>query len=211
MNNSSINLYRAIVHIIMSPRIKKIRKVLDLPVIKGFKPYGLESRNRKKESVTLLYEEYEAMRLCDFDMYNHHKASVIMNVSRPTFTRIYASARKKVAKAFVEGRQIVIDGGKVYFDSDWYHCEVCSCYFNNPDKEIVVKNCSLCGSANIKEFDYDISNEEGMSKYYEDFCICPECGFSLEQKEGELCSIGICPNCHAIMKRKGSSQCQDLK
>jgi predicted DNA-binding protein (UPF0251 family) len=84
----------------MSPRIKRIRKVLDLPAIKGFKPYGLESNNRKKESVTLLYEEYEAMRLCDFDMYNHHNASIIMNVSRPTFTRIYASARKKVAKAF---------------------------------------------------------------------------------------------------------------
>ena len=72
--------------------------------------------------INLLYEEYEALRLCDYSMENHNRASEIMEVSRPTFTRIYASARQKLASAFVEGRQIVIEGGKVYFDSDWHIC-----------------------------------------------------------------------------------------
>jgi predicted DNA-binding protein (UPF0251 family) len=195
----------------MSPRIKRIRKVLDLPAIKGFKPYGLESNNRKKESVTILYEEYEAMRLCDFDMYNHHNASIIMNVSRPTFTRIYASARKKVAKAFVEGRQIVIDGGKVYFDSDWYHCLACSCYFNNPFKEIPVTDCPLCGSNNIMDYEYDSNSDKAANIECEDTCICQECGYSPDQTKSGFCIDEVCPNCHLVLKRKGSSQCIDFK
>jgi hypothetical protein len=35
-----------------------------------------------------------------------------MGVSRPTFTRIYAHARQKVAKAFVEGRKFLLKAEK---------------------------------------------------------------------------------------------------
>ena len=120
----------------MSPRIKRPRKILNPPVIKGFKPYGSDSANQNTEPVFLLFEEYEALRLCDYDMINHLPASEIMGISRPTFTRIYSAARQKIAKAFVEGRQISIEGGKVYYDSDWYNCNKCGCDFNNPEKEV---------------------------------------------------------------------------
>ena len=149
----------------MSPRKKRIRKVLDIPVIKGFKPYGLELDNRKEEPVTLLYEEYETLRLCDYDMLNHNQASEIMSVSRPTYTRIYAAARQKVAKAFVEGRQIAINGGKVYFDSDWYHCATCRCFFNNPEKEIAVESCPLCGSQQICPKCHVVMKREGSPNF----------------------------------------------
>lgn len=137
----------------MSPRKKVLRKVLHLPLIKGFKPYGPESNFQQLEPVNMLYEEYEAIRLSDYDHLNHQQASEMMGVSRPTFTRIYASALKSMAKAMVEGRQLSIEGGKVYFDSDWYECESCQCNFNNPEKEI--GNCPLCGSVRIKRFDVD--------------------------------------------------------
>jgi len=146
----------------MSPRLKTLRKVLNPPVVKGFKPYGNEGLNPDKEPVNLLYEEYEALRLCDYDLCNHHQASVIMGVSRPTFTRIYASALRKIALAFVEGNQIAIEGGKVYFDSDWYHCLTCRCYFNNPEKQTVIENCPLCGSGDITT--YDPSLEEPLTE-----------------------------------------------
>ncbi|MCF8381750.1 MAG: DUF134 domain-containing protein [Bacteroidales bacterium] len=139
----------------MSPRIKVIRKVLDPPVIKGFKPYGLVSKTQNPEPVNVLYEEYEALRLSDYNNLNHKEASEIMGVSRPTFTRIYASCLQKIAKAFVEGRQISIEGGKVYFDSNWYLCKKCKCYFNNTEKEKPIQNCPLCGSKQVKEYDYD--------------------------------------------------------
>jgi hypothetical protein len=75
-----------------------------------------------------------------------------MKISRPTFTRIYASARRKVAKSLTEGRQIIIEGGKVYFDSDWYTCLGCGSYFNNPEKELEVNECPLCGCDWIENY-----------------------------------------------------------
>lgn len=90
----------------MSPKLKVLRRVSNPPVIKGFKPYGSNSANVISEPVNLLYEEYESLRLSDYEGCTHHQASVMMGVSRPTFTRIYASALQKIAAAFVEGRQI---------------------------------------------------------------------------------------------------------
>ena len=95
----------------MSTRIRRPRKILSPPPIKGFKPYGIDPNVKASESsVNLLFEEYEALRLCDYDGLNHHESSLMMDVSRPTFTRIYAAALRKVATAFVEGRQIAIEG-----------------------------------------------------------------------------------------------------
>jgi len=195
----------------MTPRIKIIRKVSDPPVVKGFNPYGLELGNQKLEPINLFYEEYEAIRLSDYDMLNHYQASVMTGVSRPTFTRIYASALQKIAKAFVEGRQISIEGGKVYFDSDWYHCKKCGCYFNNPEKENSVINCPLCGNQQIDKFDYENNKTDTINKACYDMCICPECGFEQEHQFGQPCSTQICQKCNSFMKRKGSKNCRNFK
>ena len=74
------------------------------------------------------YEEYEAIRLSDFEFFGQVESAKAMGVSRPTFARIYESARRKVAEAFVQGRSIVFEGGKVYFDSEWYSCNKCGCW-----------------------------------------------------------------------------------
>ncbi len=195
----------------MSPRVKLIRKVLNPPVITGFKPYGPESANNNQETVFLLYEEYEALRLCDYDNYNHHNASVIMGISRPTFTRIYSSTRRKIAKAFVEGRQISIEGGKVYFDSDWYHCQNCNCYFNNPEREKELENCPLCNSLFFTGYDYDNTINEQDTEQNSDYCICPGCGFEQQHQKGMPCSREVCPKCNTFMKRKGIHNCRTLK
>ncbi len=133
----------------MSPRYRNIRKVADLPILKGFKPFGVTIEKPDSNPVILLIEEYEALRLCDYEGLNHHQASVFMGVSRPTFTRIYASALRKISAAFVEGRPISIEGGKVYFDSEWYHCADCDCYFNHPEKHIILHCCPLCKGQNF--------------------------------------------------------------
>lgn len=209
MSNSSLYLQEINQHRIMSPRIKRPRKVLNPPVIKGFKPYGLESGKLKTEPIFLLYEEYEALRLCDYDMCNHIDASGIMNVSRPTFTRIYSSARQKIAKAFVEGRQIAIEGGKVYFDSDWYSCSECKCSFNNPEKDRKIMCCPLCGSQQIAPVNYN--NEPEIideKKACNDLCYCPECGFEQEHQRGNPCGRRYCPECNALMKKKVSQDCE---
>lgn len=138
----------------MSPRNKRLRKVINPPRIKGYKPYGPEIGQGSYEPVVLLIEEYEALRLCDYEMKNHHQASMEMGVSRPTFTRIYAQMRQKISKAFVEARPIAIEGGKVYFDSEWYQCHSCNCFFNHPQKEIKPRQCPLCGGNAICNYDF---------------------------------------------------------
>jgi predicted DNA-binding protein (UPF0251 family) len=186
----------------MSPRVKRIRKVLNPPSIKGFKPYGPETGMSNPDPVLLLYEEYEALRLCDYDRYNHNHASVIMGVSRPTYTRIYARAREKVAKAFVEGRQITIEGGKVYFDSDWYQCSRCQCYFNNPEKDKYLNACPLCGSIQFSSLEQDEPFTDHEPMQCKDDCICPECGFEREHTFGQPCRQQVCPKCGTVMVRK---------
>ncbi len=194
----------------MSPRKKTLRKVSNPPVIKGFKPYGLESGRQNSEAIILLYDEYEALRLCDYVMFNHTQASVMMNVSRPTFTRIYASALKKIAKAFVEGSQISIECcGKIYFDSDWFHCTHCKCYFNNPKKDIEIKNCPLCGNHQIIPFNDEITTNKTINP--KDFCICPDCGTHQKKQDGETCSQLICPKCNNTMERKITSDSKTVK
>ncbi len=188
----------------MSPRIKVLRKVLNPPIIKGFKPYGPDSGKQNLDIVNLLYEEYEAIRLSDYDKLNHHQASLMMGVSRPTFTRIYASALQKIARAFVEGRQISIEGGKVYFDSDWYHCKKCRCYFNNPEKEKPVENCPLCGSKHVDKFDFENRHEDLADQQCDFLCICPNCGFEQKHQYGIPCKHEVCPKCSTAMIRKGS-------
>lgn len=168
----------------MIGRPKRIRKIAVAPTVSGFKPYGLAQGAKKKESLFLLYEEYEALRLCDYEKYTQVEASSFMNVSRPTLTRIYMSAREKIAQAFVEGRSIKIEGGKVSFDNEWFVCSACGCYFNNTDTSVAV--CPLCGAN-------EINNCENISDVNDDE------SFDVNQRN---CERGNCSN-----KRRRGRKC----
>ncbi len=188
----------------MSPRPKRLRKISNPPVISGFKPYGGKSTDIGKDTVFLEYEEYEAIRLCDFERLNQFEASHIMNVSRPTLTRIYSKARGKMAEALVLGKQLVIEGGKIYFDSEWYSCKSCSCFFNNPDKEVEPEECPLCKSKDIsicEDFEYE---EEESFPDNIDLCVCPVCGYEKPHSLGTPCRKEICPECQHHLIRKES-------
>lgn len=155
MNNSSY-LCRIIILIIDMSRPKKVRVMSCLPAISGFKPYGFNGKKTSKGAVFMLCEEYEALRLNDYEKCNQTQAAKIMQVSRPTFTRIYLSAREKIALAFMEGRRIIIEGGKVEYDKDWFLCNDCKCSFNKIDENIDI--CPLCGKKNIEEYSSEINN-----------------------------------------------------
>ncbi|NJK95107.1 MAG: DUF134 domain-containing protein [Bacteroidales bacterium] len=130
------------------PRQKRNRKIANPPLFKGFKPMGIPD---ERAPVFIHYEEYEAIRLCDYELHGQVEAAKLMEVSRPTFTRIYESARRKVAQAFAEGKPVIFEGGKVYFDSGWFVCNSCGCWFNNPETEGAVESCPLCGSIEIAQ------------------------------------------------------------
>jgi predicted DNA-binding protein (UPF0251 family) len=191
----------------MSPRPFRLRKISNPPVISGFKPYGNKKNEGKTENVFLYLEEYEALRLCDYDMLNHEQAAILMAVSRPTLSRIYSKARQKIAEAFVLGKQIVIEGGKIYFDSEWYSCKSCGCYFNNPEKQEEIKECPLCRSTDIQNYQPDTEETEETENTLSgctDICICLSCGFETPHRFGCPCKDEICPECGNNMVRKGA-------
>lgn len=104
-------------------RPEKNRRVCKPPKMKGFKPFGIP--HCKLEVVQLTIEEYESIRLVNYEMLQQKEAAILMNISRPTLTRIYNKALKNITKAFVEGKAIVIDGGNYEFEKEWHRCKKC--------------------------------------------------------------------------------------
>lgn len=123
-----------------------MRKVVAPPGFRGYKPYG--NRQGGTGHVDLLYEEYEAIKLADYDLMNHLEASRLMGISRATFARVYESARRKIAKALVETREIRSVFGDASLDQSWFICDSCQVRFNIPDR-FTRHHCPLCKSDNI--------------------------------------------------------------
>jgi len=83
------------------PRPRCCRRIAGAPVCRVFKPAGRPTSTL--EEVALSLEEYEAIRLADFEGLYHEDAAKRMGVSRQTFGRTVAQARAKVARAIVLG------------------------------------------------------------------------------------------------------------
>jgi uncharacterized protein len=120
-------------------RPKQYRRICHPPIMQGFKPYGIP-RNTLS-SLSLLFDEYEAIRLLDYEGMNQEQAAVEMNVSRPTLTRIYEKARKTLATAFVEGKAILIEGGNVRFEKQWFRCKRCFKLIGGLENHVRCKDC----------------------------------------------------------------------
>lgn len=175
------------------PRPKRIRKVNNPPHFKGFRPIGVASEGLP---VILNYEEYESIRLSDFELLGQVEASKVMDISRPTYARIYESARRKVAQAFVNGSAIVFEGGKVYFNSEWYSCNHCGCSFNHPLKDQKITGCALCSSSDISQYNENRDELNGNNVF-----ICLQCGRKRNDAPTN-CSNVTCPDCNMPMTRK---------
>lgn len=125
------------------PRRRRLRKVVAPPGFKGYRPHGCKKTS--KASIELLYEEYEAIKLADYDIMNHDAASKLMGVSRATFARIYESARRKIAQALVEIRPIETVYGNAHLEGYWLLCNNCNARFTMPE-ELAPKICPMCKS-----------------------------------------------------------------
>lgn len=127
-------------------RRKRDRKVLLPPVINGMSVCGV--RGRKFQEINLGLDEFETIRLLDYRGLTQEEAAVLMEVSRPTLTRIYERARQKMASALVEGRGLRINGGNFFFEDNWYKCKSCKAGFNICDNNSKLI-CPICSSADL--------------------------------------------------------------
>jgi predicted DNA-binding protein (UPF0251 family) len=87
------------------------RRIAGKPAASIFKPIGVPVT--ELDEVVMTLDEFEAIRLADLDGLYQEAAAGQMNVSRPTFSRIVDSARKKIADALVHGKALRIEGGPV--------------------------------------------------------------------------------------------------
>ena len=129
----------------MKPRKK--RDVLYPPNVQYFKPQGITINNLNTVCVTV--DEYEAIRLADYEKLKHEEAAKQMNISRPTFTRLLESAHNKISDAIINGKAVRIEGGNFNFLGNRYQCRRCG-YSWNIEKYISTDiSCPNCGSSEI--------------------------------------------------------------
>jgi predicted DNA-binding protein (UPF0251 family) len=195
----------------VTPRSVTPRKVFRPPDIKGFKPYGVQTGKTENDAVNLLQEEYEALRLSDYVRCTHEEAAIEMGVSRPTFTRIYASALQKIARAFVEGRQIQIQGGHVYFDSSWFYCTRCRCHFNEPHMNSPPGKCPLCGDPNVRAVEVASGKQHLKIQQAEMVFVCDRCRIEQIAVVGEDLPEPVCEVCLTPMRPRIGGGCTDEK
>ena len=91
------------------PRPSKCRVVSAIPDAVDFKPRGIPMRDLQE--VYLPVDGFEAVRLTDLAGLEQGEAARRMGISRQTFGRILASARRTIARALVHGMALRILGG----------------------------------------------------------------------------------------------------
>ena len=97
-------------------RPRKYRRISINPPVRFYKPQGIPMRQLRV--VSLMEEELEALSLADVKEMDHESAAVLMNVSRPTFSRILAQAHKAVATALVNGAALRIENDERRVDPE---------------------------------------------------------------------------------------------
>jgi uncharacterized protein len=129
------------------PRPFRNRKILNPPKMGGFKPFGMPLC--ELETVKLQFDEYESINLVNYQNLSQDTAAEKMGISRPTFTRVYNLALKKIARAFVECMAIEIEGGNVEFEKQWYKCKTCFKLIDGLENHIRCKNCTKFGDKEL--------------------------------------------------------------
>lgn len=91
------------------PRPRKGRRVCCLPGNNIFGP--LTKTKLEPKIVVMTVEEYETIRLIDYEGLMQEECGKQMKVARTTVQRIYNDARRKLASVLVNGDILKIEGG----------------------------------------------------------------------------------------------------
>jgi len=127
------------------PRPQRCRRIGALPANSVFKPAGIPGRDLGE--VVLTVDEFEALRLADYEGLYQEQAAERMKVSRQTFGRIVEAARKKVAQALVKGMVLRIEGGQVEMaETRAFECADCGHVWEVPFGTGRPEGCPSCQS-----------------------------------------------------------------
>lgn len=109
------------------PRPHKQRRVCFHPRCTYFGP-----REGNGGTISIGLDEYETIRLIDFEGMTQEQCAEQMEIARTTVQSVYAQARKKLAQCIVEGRSLQIAGGNVRLCEQYSSlCEKGRCCMKN--------------------------------------------------------------------------------
>ena len=137
------------------PRPRRFSRILGKPRVCRFEPDIADAD--KIEPLMITMEEFESLRLKDYQEIQQKKAAEIMDISQPTFHRTLSSARRKITKALVEGKIIQIKGGDYIVDKKRYVCKNCGFEWQSASKEY--NKCPDCDSENIELISVDAGSQ----------------------------------------------------
>lgn len=121
------------------PRPPRLRRICAAPAHPCFAPEGCPNASR----VILTLDEFEVLRLVDFEKRTHGQCAAQMDISRTTVTEIYESARFKLADCIVNGKRMEIAGGC---------CRIC----DGSDERFCGKKCQKAGAPALNERGEDL-------------------------------------------------------
>jgi predicted DNA-binding protein (UPF0251 family) len=141
------------------PRPLKSRTVNGYPAATIFKPAGIPKF--ELEDVVLTLDEFEALRLADFQGLYQDDAAASMNVSRQTFGNILTLAHRKIADVLVNGKALRIEGGPVDMNDRVFECGSCARRWTIPCGGDHMAACPKCGSADLHHPSFDPGRGHG--------------------------------------------------
>ena len=94
-------------------RPKRCRRICNYPDFWSFIPEGAKT----SETLTFTLDEFEVIRLIDYQKMTQEECAALMCVSRATIANIYENARFKIADAMINGKCLRITGGSYRIDS----------------------------------------------------------------------------------------------
>ncbi len=141
-------------------RPRKLRRVSKPPAYNRFKPVGIPARFLQQ--VDLSIDEYEALRLADYEGLNHEDAAKKMDISRPTFSRLITSARNKIATGIIEGKEIAIEGGDFRFTQHLIRCNNCRTLTQYTNE--IPATCPECDSDDIENLNQRYHRGRGFGR-----------------------------------------------
>ena len=90
-------------------RPRLCRRIGRMPGVTYFEPHG--GKVKDSDEMVIGFDELESLRLKDALGLKQDEAASMMRISQPTFCRLLASARRKVATSVVDGRVLRVSGG----------------------------------------------------------------------------------------------------
>jgi uncharacterized protein len=125
------------------------RKIGCIPNVSDFKPQG---KAASLETVILSLDEFEAIKLADYEGQYQESAAKGMNISRQTFGRIIDTAHKKIADVLINGKSLKIEGGSVAIDAvPAATCKKCPQLRSDAANAVIPEKCRQCKKFNFNK------------------------------------------------------------